>query len=103
MAKPNVTKFKPNKKGIAKLRSGPKVLAELERRAKLVQAAATRTAEAAGYELEHNGSPGMEIDVNKPKGPKARGRVSVRTTTRAAIEAEATDRVLTKAFQAAKG
>lgn len=91
----NVTRFKAKKSGMAKLRTSPQVLAELERRADNISAAATT---AAGTDLDHNGKAGMTVDSQKGK---SRARASVRTGTRAAMEAEATDRALSRTWQQA--
>lgn len=91
----NVTRFKAKKSGMAKLRTSPGVLAELERRAGNIATAATA---AGGGDLDHDGKPGMTVDSQKGKN---RARASVRTGTRAAMEAEATSRALSRTWQQA--
>jgi hypothetical protein len=98
-----VVRTKVKKSGIAKLRVAPGVMEDLVRRGKNIQAEAQANAEAAGWDrLPYKGKQGMELDVQKGKGLKARGRVSVRTGTTQAVHAEAKDRALTRAFQAGK-
>jgi hypothetical protein len=90
--------------GFAQIRTSPGVMEDLLRRAKLVAVDATGAAEAAGFEpSDGKTTQGMAIDKSKGKGPRRRARVSVRTANRPAVEAEATARVLTRAFEKAKG
>jgi hypothetical protein len=95
-----VTKVTHKKTGYAQLRTSPGVMADLERRAGLIAAAATR---GAGEDTSHGSQEGFAVDTGTGKGPNRRGRASVRTATRAAIQSEATDRTLTKAFRAGRG
>lgn len=106
MAKRNdVVRVDIKRAGIARLRVQPGVMADLERRAQLIAEAATRNAEAAGYDrLEFNGLAGFEVDSGKSKGAKGtRGRASVRTATNEAVRAEAHHRSLTAAILAGRG
>ena len=73
-----------NRKGVEALLKSAEVQADLERRAKAI-------ADAAG--------PGMDVDV---RVGKTRARASVRTGTPEAIEAEATDKTLTRAIDAGR-
>lgn len=81
MAKPKIV---VNSAGVEQLLKSPEVLADLERRAQAIAAVA---------------GPGMEVDAQI--GPN-RARASVRTATIPAMVAEATDRALTRAFQAGR-
>lgn len=78
-------KVKLNRKGMAALLKEPGVLADLERRARQI-------ADAAGEGHDAGGQIG-----------KNRARASVITTTYDAMRAEATDRNLTRAFDAGRG
>jgi hypothetical protein len=95
-----VTKVKLNAAGFAQLRTSPGVMADLERRAGLIAAAATN---ATGEDTSHGSQEGFAVDTGTGKGKNRRGRASVRTATRAAVVSEATDRTLTKAFKAGRG
>lgn len=92
-------KFKPFPKGLAKLMNSPKVLADLERRAKNVARAADR--ELAGVPDKRpeppEGHEDYAVDTNVKKLPRA----SVRTHSHRAVHAEATDHVLAKTWKAA--
>lgn len=88
-------RFVENPQGMATLRTGDAVMADLVRRAENIASYATAT---AGVPLDHEGIEGMRVDSQKTaKGSRA----SVRTGTRAAIEAEATGRVLSRVWQGA--
>lgn len=100
----NVTKVTVKASGLARLRTDPAVMADLERRTALIKKAADSNAAAAGYpELDHKGQDGMAVDSANGKGSNRRARASVRTATRAAMEAEATHRSLSRAIQAGRG
>lgn len=90
--------------GFAQVRTGDAIMAELLRRGNLIANAAADGAKEAGFKHEDGTSHyGMAIDKGTGKGPHRRARVSVRTTTHEAVKAEATARVLTRAFEKAKG
>lgn len=74
-----------NREGIAQLLKDPGVAADLERRARNIAAAA---------------GPGMEVEP--PFEGARRVRVTVRTGTYAAREAEAKNRALTRAIDAGR-
>lgn len=99
----NVTQFKLNRKGLADLRKAPAVMADLERRARNVQAAAESGMKALGLGTEN--ALGVEhFPVDKQitaAGDKGRARTSVRTHTTDAVLAEATEHVLSRSWKAA--
>lgn len=99
----NITKVTVKKAGLARLRTDPAVMADLLRRGKNIQNAGNDNTRAAGYDPAYKDLPGMELDSGTGKGSNRRARVSVRTATRAAMEAEATDRALSRAIQAGRG
>ena len=80
-----LTKFVLNHAGIRELLTSSAMAGDLERRARAV-------ANAAG--------PGHEVEVSTGRN---RARASVRTATFAAMEKEAKDRNLSRAFGAARG
>lgn len=98
----NVTRVTIKASGLAQIRTSNGVMEDLERRARLIADAATANARKTKG-LDHNGQEGMAVDSGKGKGKNRRARASVRTATHAAMEAEATDRALTRAIKAGRG
>lgn len=91
MGKYGTVKVTLKNSGFAQLRTSPEVIADLHSRAVRVQAA------AGGSEA------GYEIDQGVGKGPTRRARASVRTASHRAVVDEATNRTLSRAFNAGKG
>lgn len=79
-----MVKVKMRRAGSRAVLRSPEVLAELRRRAEMIAAAA---------------GPGHEVDGQIGRG---RARASVRTATFQAMEAQATDRTLTRALDAGR-
>lgn len=89
--------------GLANIRKSPAVMAELERRAAKVQAAAESGMQALGLgTVNADGKEHFPVDKQiTSSGGKGRARTSVRTHTTDAVRAEATDHVLSRIWKAA--
>ena len=88
MAKKAKVAIKWRKGAFAELRTLPGVMAELDRRAEKIAAAA---------------GPGYAVNPARATGGKVRGRASVKTATTAARRREAKDHTLLRALNAGKG
>lgn len=92
--------FTPNRNGLAKLRSGPGVIAMLQGKAENV----ARAAEAGStYKPDAKGETGFLTDTTISKGPSGRARTSVRTVGIDAMLVEATEKRLLRSLDEARG
>lgn len=89
-----MAKFVPNIKGFYELRSSPELIAELERKARIVKAVAESHGDGSEYRI---------WSTQGKKDPQGRWRVSVTTDNVEAILANARDFTLVTALDSARG